>query len=418
MKQPQKNPPGPRSRVVAVKGSKTVPLGEITRSKPVRGADFWRWGDDNRLPEALALMSRRSTTHRRIINDKADYISGKGFSHDGTGEAGETLAGLVNCANGGGESLRQVFNRLAFDKALFGNAFLEIVTDAEHSFLSLHHQDASRCRLGRDGRSVVLHHDWRRYSASDARRLPFFPDFETHSDGTQRSAIHFKDYEPTFSHYGVPSYIAGMNVSELVWKTDKWNISRIDNSFQLSGVMMIDGGSVDDQQTANEIMQTAEKKFAGQPGQVMFMLREGEGQDSSRFIPIASANEGDWKGLHDQATGDIVVAHSWFRSLSGLDYGAGFSSERILWEYQIALSTVILPEQTELLEPIRRVIEHVTGLDASSLTVVNRPPTDGKPLYMKVWEARRAEGLDYDPDDPDQQRFVAEITKYNMRSID
>ena len=37
---------------------------------------FWRWGDDNLFPAALALMARRSTTHRRIINDKADYISG------------------------------------------------------------------------------------------------------------------------------------------------------------------------------------------------------------------------------------------------------------------------------------------------------------------------------------------------------
>ena len=47
-----------------------------------RGPDagFWRWGDDNLFPSAWALMSRRSQTHRRIINDKADYISGKGLS--------------------------------------------------------------------------------------------------------------------------------------------------------------------------------------------------------------------------------------------------------------------------------------------------------------------------------------------------
>ena len=46
----------------------------------VESDKFWRWGDDNLFPTALALMSRRSTTHRRIINDKADYISGKGFT--------------------------------------------------------------------------------------------------------------------------------------------------------------------------------------------------------------------------------------------------------------------------------------------------------------------------------------------------
>ena len=81
---------------------------------------FWRWGDDNLFPAALALMARRSTTHRRIINDKADYISGKGFTCD---EAREPrLAAFVRRVNGSGESLRQVLNKLAFDKSLFGNA--------------------------------------------------------------------------------------------------------------------------------------------------------------------------------------------------------------------------------------------------------------------------------------------------------
>jgi hypothetical protein len=106
------------------------------------------------MPYALSLMSRRSTTHRRIINDKADYIAGKGFSFD---ESVPLLAAFVGQANGEGESLREIISRLAFDKALMGNAFLEIVTDERHSFLSLYHQDASRCRLARDSQHVMMH---------------------------------------------------------------------------------------------------------------------------------------------------------------------------------------------------------------------------------------------------------------------
>ena len=37
---------------------------------------------------------------------------------------------------------------------------------------------------------------------------------------------------------------------------------------------------------------------------------------------------------------------------------------------------------------------------------------------MKVWEARKADGLEYDPGDARQQQFLSEITKYNIRSID
>ena len=83
----------------------------------------------------------------------------------------------------------------------------------------------------------------------------------------------------------------------------------------------------------------------------------------------------------------------------------------------MALNTVILAEQAELTEPIREIITAVLGLDTSSLQIVNRPPTRSKPIYMKVWEARKADGLDYDPEDPKQQAFLSEITKYNVTSI-
>ena len=376
--------------------------------------EWWRWGTDNLFPNALSLLARRSTTHRRIINDKADYISGKGFSCPE--EAVRTRA-FLDTANSRGESLRQVLNLLAFDKALFGNAFVEVITDQQHSFLALFHQDASKCRLAKDGAHIMLHHDWAHFTPADAVSLPLYPLFEQGADGNLHSVIHYKDYEPMFSHYGVPPYIAGLGVSSIAYKTDDWNISRLENSFQLSGVMLLDGG-VDSEEQAAELMAAAQKRFAGQPGQVMFMIKECDEGDSSRFIPITSSNEGDWKALHEQATTDIVVAHSWFRSLSGLDYSSGFSSERILHEYEVALNTVILGEQAELMEPIRALITSVLGEDGQSVDVVNRPPSRSKPLYMKVWEARRADGLDYDPEDPNQQLYVAQVTKYGLKNVD
>ena len=379
----------------------------------VESKEFWRWGVDNNLPEALALLSRRSTAHRRIINDKADYISGKGFNYD---SAVPLLGSIVERANGDDESLRQVLNKLAFDKSLFGNAFLEVVTDERHSFISLYHQDATTCRIAKDSAHILLHHDWAHFRAEEAVSLPLYPAFEQQSDGTLRSIIHYKDYEPMFRHYGVPQYIAGMNVSAIAYKTDRWNIARLDNSFQLSGVMMIDN-AVDSEEEASRLARMAENRFAGKPGQVMFIIRDESSDDNSRFIPIESQNDGDWKDLHDQATGDIVVAHSWFRSLSGLDYSSGFSAERILHEYEVALNTIILGEQSELLEPIIRAIGEILAIDCSSLEIINRPPTRSKPIYMKVWEARKADGLEYDENDERQQLFLSEISKYNIKSI-
>lgn len=376
--------------------------------------EWWKWGSDNLFPMALSRLARSSSTHRRIINDKADYISGKGFSV--ADEAVRTRA-FVEEANSEGESLRQVLNHLAFDKALFGNAFVEVVTDTAHSFLALFHQDASRCRLAKDGQRVLLHHDWSRPTTADLKSLPLYPHFAEGEDGNLHSIIHYKDYEPTFAHYGVPPYIAGLNVSTIAYKTDRWNISRLDNSFQLSGVMLLDGG-VESEEEAENLVRSAQQKFAGRPGQVMFMVKDCDEGDSSKFVPIASSNEGDWRELHDQATTDIVIAHSWFRSLSGLDYSGGFSSERILHEWEVALNTVILGEQEELLEPIRNLVASILGEDGSGLQIVNRPPSRSKPLYMRVWEARKADGLEYDPTDPEQQLYVAQVTKYGLKNVD
>ena len=180
--------------VVAVQNKRPSSLFAIS-AESVQSDRYWRWGDDNMMPYALSLMSRRSTTHRRIINDKADYIAGKGFSFN---DEEPLLRQLVGRANGAGDSLREVVCRLAFDKALMGNAFLEVVTDQEHSFLSLYHQDASRCRLARDNEHVILHHNWQSFHDDEASTLPLYPRFEKQADGSLRSVVHYKEYEPMF----------------------------------------------------------------------------------------------------------------------------------------------------------------------------------------------------------------------------
>ncbi|MEE0864620.1 MAG: phage portal protein [Alistipes sp.] len=401
------------TRIAATRNLTEPLLGSVEGGR-LSNDKVWLWGDDNMLPYALSLMARRCVTHRRIINDKADYIAGKGVTYD---ESIPILGDIIRHANGSGETLRSVIARLSLDEAMFGNAFMEVVTDPSHTFLSLYHVDASSCRLARDSEHVILHHDWRLYRPSEARSLPLYPNFELQDDGTLRSMVHYKDYEPMFSHYGVAPYIAGMGAAAILYKTDKWNIARLDNSFQLSGVMMLDG-AVDNEEEADRLVRMAEERFSGNPGQVLFVLRNNTEGDSSRFIPIDTSSDGDWSKLHEQSESDLVVAHSWFRSLSGLDYSSGFSTDRILHEYEVALNTLILSEQEQLLEPIRDIISRTLKVDASSLEIVNRPPTRSKPLYMRIWEARKADGLDYNENDPEQQPFLAQITKYNIRSIE
>lgn len=365
---------------------------------------IWQWGADNLFPQRVSLLARSNAIHRGIISSKSDYISGRGFAYD---EKNAALERVVTRANGT-QSLMQVIQRVVYDKVLTGNGFIEVAIAGKE--MVFFHQDATRCRVikpqsGADER-IVISADWGNHIEKYDVELPLFPSFEQR-DGIWRSVVHLKDYEPMFSHYGVPSYIAGLSAARIGYKTSSWNEQRLDNSFQLSGVMQVVAPEDDDEKLAT-LAQNIERKFAGKPGQVMFTVSNETG--SANFTPIQSNNEGDWAALHGISKNDLVTAHSWFISLAGLDYTTGISSDRMLNEYSVALATIIQPEQEEILQVIRTALNRV-GIDGSSLEFINTPPIIQKPAYMKIWEARKADGLDYDENDPTQQAFLANISK-------
>lgn len=375
-------------------------------------SNLWDWGTDNMFPMHLEILARRNAVHRGIMNSKADYISGRGFTYDDTNPALDRFVKRCN----GTQSLRDVIEGIVFDRVLTGNYFLEIAIKGNN--VLLFHQDATRCRLSqpnKDGESeVVISLDWDAHNAAYDKTLPIFPKFTKDGDGVMRSCLHYADYEPSFLHYGVPAYIAGLTSARVGFKTANWNEQRIDNSFQLSGVLEL-ASDENEEEKLVEAVNRAKEKFAGKPGQVMFTVANEAG--SSKFTPIQSDNDGDWLNLHNVSKNDMVTAHSWFISLAGLDYTTGISSDRMLNEYSVALSTIIEPEQAKLIEMLRSILSLV-GVDGESLGFVNRAPILVKPAYMKVWEARKADGMDYDENDPTQQVYLANLSQIGKIQIE
>ena len=392
-----------KAKKKGVKIANSIPIGsDILRpASSASNGKIWTWGADNLFPQRLSLLARSNSIHRGIMKSKADYIAGRGFAFDDKNAA---LQRIVERANGK-QSLAEVLKRAIYDKVMTGNGLLEVVI--AYGTVLFFHQDATRCRADKDNEHIIISKDWANHLTEYDVTLPIFPAFEQQSDKTMRSIIHLKDYEPMYQHYGVPDYVAGLIDARIGYKTANWNEQRLDNSFQLSGVMEI-SQDFDNEEQMLDLKNQVEKKFAGKPGQVMFTISNEVG--NNRFTPIQSSNEGDWINLHNVAKEDMVTAHSWYVSLSGLDYATGISSDRMLNEYSVALATVIQPEQAEWLEAIRAVLARV-GIDGSSLEFINKAPIIEKPIYMKVWEARKADGMDYDENDPAQQVYLANIAR-------
>lgn len=383
---------------------------EIKDPRLERNVIFKPFGSDNLYPQALASLYRKSIALRGIINSKVIYCSAGGFQlEEESGEATD----FVNSPNNTGDSLTDVFEKYLTDRFMSGNTYLEIVTNPERTMFQAFNVQTTKARRHKNEKDIIIHPDWARYKKNDGLStiIPLFPNFKM-VDGFMRSIIHAKDYEPDFDWYGIPSYIAAMDAAAIGYKTNKWNVSRLDNAFQTSGVLVVDGNMSDDE--AKELKKDFQKEMTGEgnQGKVMLIIKK-LGGEGTEFTSINDNAEGDWVQLHNQSNDDLILANNWKKSLAGITEQSGFDVDRIINDYQVVKSTFLIKEQNKFIKLIQKAALEVKNLDLEGLTVKNLPPVS---LITKLtadkftfkWEARREAGLEFDSEDPVQIGYIEE----------
>lgn len=373
--------------------------------------DYIPFGSDNLYPQALASLYRKSISLRGVIDSKVIYKVGGGFQIDESNIAGLDFIDSVNHKD---ESLTDIFEVLSTDKGFSGNGYLEIVIDNNQKELSFNHIQSVKCRVSKDKESIIIHPNWAKYESTKniAKTIAIYPIF-TQDGNVKRSIWHSKDYEPDFDNYGVPKYIAAMDAAAIGYKTNKWNVSRLDNSFQSSGVLLVDGNMSDDD--AEELKKDINQNLVGEgnQGKLLTIIKKLGGENTS-FTPINNNTDGDWTKLHNQSNDDIIIACNWKKSLTGMSESTGFDTDRILNDYQIMSNTYIIKEQNKFIKKIQKIAFDTVGLDLSGLNVINKSPVSlltklTADKYIKVWEARRLAGEDFDEEDETQNKYIEEI---------
>ena len=393
-----------------------VPLLNLKRSDYINLRSnyevFIPFGEDNLLPTQLNQLAREVPVHRAIINSKAAYIIGKGFTTQN-----KTLRSLIDAPNNTYETLDVVFRYLVHDYLNIGNAYMEIITNPKKSFTYLYHIDASKCRLSSTANDVLIHPSWAEFKGKNDENLttvPLFPDFRKGPDGLLHSVYHIKDYEPEFYYYGLCSYFPGMRSIIISGLTNLWNQNRLENGFTAPGLLIVPGVNDD----AEALILEAEfAKFKGVDGekagdiviQYLADLSPGQSSQQAQFIEFKKNEEGNWSELHSQAELSIVTIHNWFRSLTPYSgEKTGFDANRIINEYEIALNTIINPLQNFFLRHLDQVLGYFS-LPTGLLSFINEPPIQRINPLKFVWEARRDAGLEYDKNDVVQKLLILQL---------
>jgi len=381
--------------------------------RKLRAYDYIPFGTNNLYPQALATLYRKSITLRNIVQSKATFLVSGGFQvEDGNKDAEE----LITRINNKGQTANDLYYNYSIDRGFSGNSYLEVITDKDRTFVKIEHVQTVKCRKVKGKEQIIIHPDWERRkpnvkAGADPldKVLPLFPEFEE-IDGNYRSILHKVDYEPDFDHYGIPGFIAAMDAAAIGYKTNKWNVSRLDNSFQSSGVLVVDGDM--DEDDAVKLKDEFKKEMVGEDNQgKILMIIKKMGGEGTEFTSINNNVEGDWIKLHNQSNDDLILSMNWKKSLSGITEATGFDTDRILNDYQVAKSTFIIKEQNDFIKVLQSIIDETIGIDLSGLTINNVPPVSlltklTADRFVRIWEARKEAGLEFDSEDESQMGYV------------
>ena len=212
---------------------------------------FIPFGTNNLFPQYLAELKRKSSTHRSVLAQKAVFTSGAKFVTNN-----EDVKEYIKDVNADGESLREVFKKLADDYYTFGNSYLEGVL--YEGGLNLYHIDATTVRMSKNKKEVYIHPDWAKYNTMKDKTqiIPLYPKVKGN-----RFVLQFKDYEPTFQFYGLPDYVAALEHIAVDYEIGKWNHTKFKNGFQPSAIVEISGDMGEEE--AKKLVREAQKKFVG-----------------------------------------------------------------------------------------------------------------------------------------------------------
>ena len=326
---------------------------------------FIPFGTNNLFPQYLAELKRKSSTHRSVLAQKTIFTSGAKFVTNN-----DDVKEYIKDVNADGESLRQVFKKLADDYYTFGNAYLEgVLYDGG---LNLYHIDATTVRASKDKKEVYIHPDWAKYNTMKDKLsiIPLYPSVKRN-----RFILQFKDYEPTFQFYGLPDYVAALEHIAVDYEIGKWNHTKFKNGFQPSAIVEINGDMCEEE--AKKLVREAQKKFVGDGnnGKIMFIVKNGDTSSANVQI-IKDDQEGSWIDLQRITDQNIVTAHRWQPSLSGLVSSGKMNNtgSEIRIAYDLAMTTVIKDTSDLLLNGIRVVLYKELGFLPEELVIHYEPP--------------------------------------------
>ena len=339
---------------------------------------FIKYGNDNQYPNYLIELYNHSSIHASCINAIVEAVKGEGLITENEE--------LLKSANKEGETLNDVYNKIALDYKLFGGFALEVIWSRDRTRIAeIYHIDFSFIRAKEKNHrgkcpGYFIYNDWKKaYTTTtriDLNEVPYLPMFNPYKKEDEPKQIYVhQPYTPGKEYYPLPDYSGATKVVDLDQEVDNFHINNIKNGLTPSLSITTFTNATDDERMAIEQMLRDQYAGTNNAGNLMYIDVDAP-ENAPVITPIPqNGADGYYTTINDMVTQKILTAHRITSpALLGIkeNTGLGNNAEEIETAYRLFLNTVVLPYQQSILS----CLEYILGFNYPdiSLGVVQKNP--------------------------------------------
>ena len=374
----------------------TNPYRDGEKDKP----KYMKYGADNMYPEYLISLYNQSSTHASCVNSIVQAITGDGLVTDNED--------ILKAANREGESMNDIFRKVALDYKLFGGYALEIIYSRDRSKIAeLYHVDFSHVRaMEKNDRNKIpgyyISNEWRPsfdFTINDLdKKLPHLPIFNLEKRNEEpKQLLYHSPYRPGQQYYPLPDYVGGSKVIDLDQEVDNFHISNIKNGLAPSLEITTYKNANDEERMAIENMLRLQYEGTSNAGNMLYMdVADPSLKPDITPIPQNGADD-YYTTLNDVVSQKILTSHRITSpALLGIkeNTGLGNNAQELETAYRLFLNTVVLPFQQSILATFEGLLEFNYG-DITLGVIQKNPLYD----YDEAEEAEVVVSQDADVED-------------------
>jgi len=367
------------------------------------GLKYWQFGYSNKLDSIIYKVAISSPILRGILQSKADYLSGRALVCT---DENKELKEFINNCDGRGGKLHNVIKNRTTDYLFFGNKMLELA--ATNQFLNVFHRDFTKCRCGKkqvtinEDKSekiennfgkIILSPSWK-YQQPETEWKYLSKYWEQDQQGIYRKIIHTKDYEPTYEHYGIPSWLSGIISAKINGNKNAWINNGLENGFSVDRLIFFEGETGTPEEELN-YKNHVKNRLTGVDGEKTNLIStkfSDKGNAPIEVVDLKPNEPPDYSSIHSQSIEELFICVGWRPELLR-EFSSGLSKAQLIDSYYMVFSQYIKPYQEAELSILKPILEEF-GYKTDDLKFINEPPIPEIDNLMTVKQYYNLRGWD------------------------